>query len=143
MMTPEMQSKLKRSVTLHESCNNFPYIDTRGNITIGIGYNLSVRGLDDSWINHQYDADVGYFYTQLDKNFKWFMGLDENRKVALVDMCFMGFKKFCGFTKMIDALAKKDYETASKEMLDSQWATEVKGRATTLSQVILTGVYDI
>jgi hypothetical protein len=37
----------------HEEFRNFPYIDSVGKITIGIGFNLSDRGIDDEWINKQ------------------------------------------------------------------------------------------
>lgn len=143
MMTPEMQVKLKRSLIDHEGCKNFPYIDTVGKITIGIGYNLSDRGLDDDWINNQYTRDVSYFYNQLHDNYPWFVNLNTDRQIALVDMCFMGWKKFQGFTEMITALSESNWQKAHDEMLNSLWATEVKGRATTLANVILTGTYNI
>jgi lysozyme len=143
MMTNEMLSKLRKSLIEHENFRNFPYIDTVGKITIGIGYNLTDRGLDDEWINTQYVKDVDYFYKQLYDNFPWFMQLNEDRQIVLVDMCFMGWKKFLGFGKLIQALDKSDYQKAAYEMLDSEWASQVKGRATKLAQGMLTGIYNV
>ena len=40
------------------------------------------------------------------------------------------------FHKMVAALDKKDYATASKEMLDSKWARQVPNRARELSEVM-------
>jgi lysozyme len=143
MMTPEMAAKLRRSLILHEKLKHFPYTDTVGKITIGIGYNLSDRGIDDEWINKQYNADVSYFYNQLYNDFPWFKDLNMDRQIVLVDMSFMGYKHFLSFQKMLAALAKGDYKDAAMNMLDSKWAQQVKSRATQLASAMLTGVYDI
>ena len=70
MMSLEMYQKLHQSLITHESCRYYPYIDSVGKITIGIGYNLSDRGMTDDWINQQYKEDVNYFYTKL-MEFDW------------------------------------------------------------------------
>ena len=141
MMTTEMNAKLKQLLIKHEGCKAFPYLDTVGKITIGIGYNLSDRGMTDAWINQQYETDVNYFYTQLNDTFPWFQEINEVRQLVLVDMCFMGFKRFLSFKRMIDALARHNYRDAAHEMLDSKWATQVHGRATELSGMMESGVY--
>lgn len=143
MMTPEMSAKLKRSLILHEGYEKFPYPDTLGNITIGIGYNLTARGISDDWINSQYNDDVSFFYQQLNSDYIWFANLDLDRQIVLIDMCFMGYKKFQEFTEMIAALARGDYVEAAREMLNSIWATQVKGRAVTLAQAMSSGVYNV
>lgn len=140
-MNTDMAAKLRRSLVLHEEYKKFPYVDTVGKITIGIGYNLTDRGIDDQWINDQYNRDVAYFYAQLSKDFDWFLSLNEDRQIVLVDMCFMGYQRFLEFKGMLDALAKGDFKQAAVEMLDSKWATQVKGRATSLAHGMLTGVY--
>lgn len=142
-MTPDMFAKLKRSLILHEGLRNLPYVDTLGNITIGIGYNLSARGLDDDWINSQYSHDVDYFYNQLNSDYIWFANLDTDRQIVLVDMCFMGYKKFQEFTEMLAALASADYVEAARQMLASEWATQVKGRALQLAQAMSSGIYNV
>jgi len=142
MMTPEMQGKLKRSLVEHEKICKFPYVDTVGKITIGIGYNLTDRGMSDDWISSQYQQDVDYFYHQL-FNFPWFQHLTPDRQIVLIDMCFMGWKKFLEFNKMFLAIEQGDYQQAAFEMLNSEWAKEVKGRAASLAQGMLTGVYNI
>lgn len=143
MMTPEMLAKLRHSLVTHEDKTNFPYLDSHGNITIGIGYNLTARGLPDSWINNQYNEDVNYYYHQLKQHFDWFLELNQDRQIILIDMCFMGFKKFLSFKKMLVALAKKDYRIAAYEMLNSKWADDVKGRAVKLATAMEAGTYHI
>jgi len=142
-MTPEMLAKIRQSLIAHEDYRRLPYVDSVGKITIGIGYNLTDRGLSDDWINHQFEADVSYFYNQLLSDFAWFRQLNVDRQIVLVDMAFMGYKHFLSFKKMIAALAEKDYHQAAIEMLDSKWADQVKGRATQLASAMITGVYNL
>ena len=101
----------------------------RGNVTIGIGYNLSARGLPDSWINEQFDQDIAYFDKVLTLDFPWYEHLCDARKMVIIDMCFMGYKTFRTFHKMLFALELHNYERAADEMLNSEWAHQVNGRA--------------
>jgi lysozyme len=140
MISEEMQTRIRSSLVKHEGETLFPYIDSLGNLTIGIGYNLTGRGLTQDWVNTQFLEDVDYFQTQLSQ-FPWYHQLNEDRQIVLIDMCFMGFKKFLEFTKMLDALAKGQFDLAADEMLNSEWASQVKGRATDLANGMRTGVY--
>src|SRR5665213_4084919 len=143
-MTPEMSAKLKRSLILHEGYRKFPYTDETNHITIGIGFNISDRGMTDLWINQQFADDIQYFYTQLDSYFPWFKDLNSDRQVVLIDMCFnLGFQHFREFQHMILALSIHDYAKAAIEMLDSPWADQVKSRAIQLSHGMATGQYDV
>lgn len=142
-MQSEMAEKLRRSLIKHEGYKRFPYTDTVGKTSIGIGYDISDRGLSDEWINHQYQSDVDYFYSQLLHTFKWFAELNIDRQIALCDMAFMGLKRLMGFEKMLAALAQGDYKRAADEMLASEWAQQVKGRATELADAIRSGVYNV
>lgn len=143
MITPEMKAKLRRSLINHERLRHFPYVDTVGKITIGIGYNLTDRGMDDAWINAQYEKDVAFFYNKLNEAYPWFKNLNLDRQIVLIDMAFMGFKKFSTFKKMLNALEAGDYKRAYEEMLDSKWAEQVKSRAKVLANAMRLGVYDI
>lgn len=139
MMPESMKIKLKQLIVDHEGYERFPYCDTKGNQTIGIGYNLTARGLPDSWINNQYDEDVNYFYNQLTEDYEWFRTLDNPRQIVLIDMCFMGYKKFQEFKKLIAAMEEKDYKIAYQEILGSEWAIDVKNRAEQDAHIMLTG----
>ena len=141
-MDAMMSQKLKRSLITHESYRKFPYIDTVGKITIGIGFNLSDRGIDDQWIMDKFNEDINYFYGQL-MVYDWFQCLNDDRKIALVDMSFMGIKRLLEFQGMISCLERKDYEHAAQEILDSEWAVQVKGRAESIANAIESGVYNI
>lgn len=142
-MTPNMYLKLRRSLLNHESYRKFPYTDTDGKITIGIGYNLTDRGIDDDWINAQYQKDVNYFYNKLSATFPWYNTLNEDRQIVLIDMCFMGWRHFLEFNKLIEALSEGDFKKAAFEILNSEYHQETKNRAAVLAQGILTGVYNV
>lgn len=143
MITQDMMAKLRQSLIAHEEYAKFPYVDSVGKITIGIGYNLSDRGITDEWINHQFEEDVNYFYEALSQDFPWFRELNIDRQIVLIDMAFMGYKNFLTFRKMLTALRVHDYYAASMEMLNSKWAQQVKGRATQLAHAMMTGEYSL
>lgn len=137
-----MLTKLKRSLTLHEGRSRFLYQDTAGKWTIGCGYNISDRGLPDSWIDSQLDLDIKYFYSSLAEHL-WFQTLNADRQIILIDMAFMGMKKLLGFVKMIDAIQRRNYDLAAKEIINSDWAKKVGSRAFDLANGMRTGIYTI
>lgn len=139
-MTPESIQKLKLLLVKHESYRQFPYTDTTGHLTIGIGRNLTDRGISTKEAYQLLDEDILYFTSKLNINLPFFNELDESRKIVLIDMCFnLGVRGFMSFKRMLAALAERDYETAAKEMLDSKWAQQVGNRAIELSNIMRTG----
>lgn len=139
-MTPESKQKLKQLLVKHESYRQFPYTDTAGHLTIGIGRNLADRGLSTNEAYYLLDDDIMYFSGKLNHFLPFFHTLNENRQIALIDMCFnIGVQGFLNFTHMIIALEAHDYERAAEEMLDSKWAYQVGERATCLANIIRTG----
>ena len=140
IMTPEARQKLKGLLVQHESYRQFPYSDTTGHLTVGIGRNLSDRGISTTEAVYLLDDDISYFTSKLNHFLPFFVKLDENRQIALLDMCFnLGIQGFLNFTQMIVALESGNYELAAKEMLDSKWAQQVGERATLLANIVRTG----
>lgn len=139
-MNPDMRIKLKTLLISHEGKESLPYLDTEGKVTIGIGRNLTDVGLREDEIDYMYKNDVDFFYTQLSKIYPWFLELNEARQIALVDMAFMGLKKFATFKKMIAALSMHNYSIAAIELLNSNYARKLQNRANQLANIILTGV---
>lgn len=143
-MDSQMFGKAERSANLHEDRRDVFYKDDEGNWTVATGYNATARGLDgvqvtQAWMDKQLTQDINYFYSRL-CTFPWFLQLNTDRQVVLIDLCFMGFKKLCGFTHMIAALEKGDYETAADEIIKSQVAPN---RAKDLANGMRSGVYDV
>ena len=113
-----------------ENGRHMPYEDAVGKTTIGFGRNIEDRGITESEAQTLLWNDVELVIEQLDKNLPFFNDLSENRRYALIDMCFnLGLTRFMGFAKMLTALELKDYEKASEEALDSKWAKQVGSRA--------------
>jgi len=140
-MTPESKLKLKQLLVSHESYKQFPYTDTTGHLTVGIGRNLSDRGISTTEAFYLLDDDILYFTSKLNHFLNFFSTLEENRQIALIDMCFnLGVQGFLNFTHMILALEAKDYDRAANEMLESKWAEQVGQRAIILANIVRSGV---
>src|SRR5580658_8810564 len=135
--------KLLALVMGHEGLRLLPYRDTRGIMTIGYGHNLSepiaaeVAELqlrrDVEAIAHQVAGIVG--------DDVW-PQLAPARQAALIDMGFMGPARLARFEKMIAAVRSGAWQTAHDEVLNSQWAVEVKQeRASRDADMLLSGAW--
>ena len=134
-----MQS-LKDMIIRHEGNKLYPYYDTTGHITIGVGRNLSSRGITQIESNELLENDLYYFTTQLQDTLASFNELDDARKAVLIDMCFnLGLKGLLKFKKLLDAIQKKDWITASSEIMLSKAANQAPNRYKELAQIIRTG----
>ena len=123
-----------------EGERKFPYRDSAGNLTIGIGRNLSVAGLSEAEINALLQNDVEFISNSLEMRLPWFANIDPVRQAVLINMGFnLGFNGLERFPKFLEAMAQGDWLTASNEMLASTWAIQVGDRANRLAKQILTG----
>jgi lysozyme len=138
-MTPEAKAKLKNLLVNNESYKQFPYTDITGHLTIGIGRNLSDRGISTTEALQLLDDDIIYFISKLSHYVSFFYELSDNRKIVLVDMCFnLGINGFLQFQNMLQALENKDYETAAKEILNSKAAEQCPERYQQLADIMRT-----
>lgn len=134
-----MTDALLKQLKLHEGRKRFPYEDTVGKITIGVGRNLTDRGLSDDEIDYLLNNDVDECVADL-ATFPWFATLDSIRQRVMVDMRFnLGPSRFRGFRRMLTAIAEKDYAKAAHSMQNSLWARQVKTRAVRLVQMMRSG----
>ena len=138
-MTNDDRARLVALLERHEGRRKFPYTDTVGKCTIGVGRNLTEVGVSDAMIDGMLDEDIDRTAAALERQFAWFATLDPVRQRALVDMGFMGPAKLLEFRQLIAAFARKDYDAAAAAMLDSLWARQVKGRAVELAEMVRTG----
>ena len=152
---------LLEELVKHEGLRLQVYQDTLGIDTIGIGRNLKDRGiskkeleeLDIPTIDHVYEYgiteadamllaenDVQIVEEELLRAHPCVEDLDAVRQLVLVDMAFnMGVPRLCKFVKMWNAIHEKKFDIASKEMLDSRWANQVKSRRVKLANMMPTG----
>jgi len=147
----------------HEGLRLEVYQDTLGINTIGIGRNLDDRGISKDeldWMDYptiehvfsdgitEADAmylaqnDVQIVEEELLRAHPCVEDLDAVRQLVLVDMAFnMGVPRLCKFKLMWNAIHEGNFEAAAREMLESRWATQVKGRATKLANAMHNGEF--
>lgn len=135
-----MDEELIDLIKRHEGVRVFPYIDTMGKMTIGVGHNLTDNGVSNLIINTMLAEDINIAKSELDKTYPRWRELSDNRKMVVVSMMFnMGLPKYMTFKRFWKALTAGQYDLAADEMIDSKWARQVKGRATDLSNMMRTG----
>ncbi len=134
-----MSKRARALLTQQEGRRNFPYEDTVGKVTIGIGYNLTDLGLPDHIIDELFDKTYTNAYKEARK-YDWFKDLTEVRQAVVVNMMFnLGAYRFSGFKRMLQAMEVGNWSLASTEMLDSKWSQQVGKRALTLSAMMRYG----
>ncbi len=119
------------------------YQDSLGWWTIGVGRLIDKRKggkLSDDEINYLLNNDIERFSKLLDINIPWWRTLDDVRQRVLLNMAFnLGINGLLGFKNTLAYVKSGDYTKAASNMLLSKWATQVKGRATRLSEMMRTG----
>lgn len=124
----------------HEGLRLFPYTDTTGHVTIGVGRNLTTTGISREEALGLLRHDLARTEAGLRQRYPWFDRLDPMRQRVLVDMAFnLGLAGFARFTDMITAVASQRWEHAARAMLKSRWATQVGARANRLAAMMRTG----
>ena len=132
-------SQTESMIARHEGLKLKPYQCTADKLTIGYGRNLDDNGISMDEAKIMLANDVQTSYEQL-RGFMWFEGVNEYRKMVLVDMCFnLGLPRLQGFKNMLSAVMQGNYDKAAAEMLDSKWANQVGQRALTLSRIMKNG----
>lgn len=117
-----------------------PYVDTVGKTTIGIGRNLTDRGILRSEAELMCRNDIALAAADLDRNVPWWRDLSDGRRRAMLNMTFnLGWPRIGGFRSMLAALESGDYATAAEAALDSAWARQVGDRAVRIAGLIRRG----
>jgi len=149
--TGSVKDRTKVVVTNHEGRRKTVYLDQFGHPTIGIGFNLDrpdarsriealgldydavrdgTQSLTDAQIDQLFAGDFNASVIGARSLVPNFDSLTSNAQIVLVDMVFnMGVGGVAGFTAMLGALAKNDYQAAVKGMQNSKWASQVPSRA--------------
>jgi len=144
-------------LSLNEGNKPKVYKDSKGNRTIGIGFNLEDAGnrnfLKQKGINinelfagrELTDRETKILYNHsLTQAFRDAQSYDPNFakrpeavKMSLVDMAFnLGLTKLNKFVEMKKGLMNNDYNVAADEMVDSNWYKQVKSRGPRMVEVM-------
>ena len=135
-------SYLMEMLVKHEGLRLKPYKDTAGKLTIGIGRNLEDVGITREEALVMLVNDMEQVEEKAFKTFDWYSSLNAPRKCVILSMIFnMGLSGFLKFKKFIQLVSVKDYQSASTEMLNSLWATQVGNRANELSDIMKSGIF--
>ena len=112
-----------------------------GKITIGVGRNLSDRGLEADEIETLFATDCQIAETALDAWWPDWRDAPASVQIALYSMAYnLGLPRLTSFIKMRLALGRHDYAQAATEALDSKWAGQVGRRAEDIA-ALLAGDY--
>lgn len=124
-----------------EGVRKFPYIDTVGTCTIGVGRNLTDKGLSSEEVFVLLDHDLDEAIRDLSATFPWFLALDVVRQRALVNLRFnLGPAGLRRCKRFLSAMATKNYGTAAAELRDSRWFKQVQAsRSARVLHQIATG----
>jgi lysozyme len=145
------RAKMRAQLYKHEGLRLFPYKDTEGFWTIGVGYNISSRGWDvfenvtglklsdrawpapgdhTPWCSKAQaldvlDVDIDRVEAAVLAHFPFYAKLSEVRQRVVLDMAFnMGFAVL-GFKNARAAIEAQDWSKASRELYKSKWAHQV------------------
>jgi len=124
-------------VRQHEGCRAFPYVDTVGKLTIGIGRNLTDRGLAPDEISYLFRNDMQLAQKICLNLFTGFSDYDAVRQAALLSMAFnLGAPRLAKFQKMRAAINAGDWQHAASHALHSKWARQVPERAANIAALL-------
>ena len=148
-------------LSLNEGNKPKVYKDSKGNRTIGIGFNLedasnrkflkregininelfAGRELTDRETKTLYNHSLTQAFKDAQSYDPNFAKRPEAVKMTLVDMAFnLGLTKLNKFVDMKKGLMNNDYNMAADEMVDSNWYKQVKSRGPRMVQVMRSAV---
>jgi len=113
----------------------------KGNVTIGIGWNLSGVPLPQSVVDLMFTISLQKVDDDLELHLSWVFTLDDIRRDVFRNLCFnMGINKLLGFPHMLAAAQAGDWDEASNELKNSEWYTEVGERGVELVAQLKAGI---
>jgi len=134
------KERVKQLLVRDEGLRLFPYKDTVGKLTIGVGRNLTDTGISESEAFLLLSNDIDRAWEDLTEALPWVEDLDEVRQHVLLNMAFnLGLAGLLKFRNTLALIRRGDYAGAAKGMLASKWASQVGERAKRLAHQMETG----
>lgn len=150
---------LKAQLTTDEAERRFPYDDAtghvlkqgdtvKGKISIGIGRNLTDKGVSPDERALMLENDIKEHLDLLDRELPWWRNMDETRQLVLANMAFnLGVGptveqpegKLLTFKNTLGHMARAQWDQAADGMAASDWAKQVGPRAQRLIVAMRTG----
>jgi lysozyme len=146
-------------LVFHEGCVLKVYICPAGYPTIGVGRNLETNPLTNEELKvcgdymHGITKNAAFYLLRNDiervvkdckKKISFWEQLDDERKYALLDMCFqLGLGGLLKFKNMLKAMGVGNFKEAAAQCLDSQYAKQTPSRAKRIAKTIECGRFEI
>ena len=133
-------AKLATELTRDEGERLRMYTDTVGKETIGVGRNLTDKGIRKDESALMLSNDIAETCASLNQRLPWWNTLTDARQRVLANMAFnMGMGGLLGFKNTLELVRTGKYSAAADTMLQSKWATQVGQRAVRLSDMMRAG----
>jgi len=125
-----MYDKVKEMLIRHEGVMCTLYQCSEDKWTIGVGRNLTDRGITEDEVMYMLDNDIKRVMNQLDEYWTVWRSFEKRGQMVCLDMCFqMGIKGFMGFRRTRALMEMGMWLEASEELLDSKYAIQTANRA--------------
>lgn len=134
--------ELTNELTEDEGRRNYPYQDTKGLTTIGIGRNLTGRGISDNEVAYLFSNDVKLCCAVMDSDIPWWRTLPPVAQRVMINLCFMGWASFSQFHTFFRAMEAHDWSVAAADLATTLWYKEVADRGPRVCKRLLTLVPD-
>jgi lysozyme len=130
-----VQARCVSALAEFEGFSATPYVDTRGNLTIGYGHKLDAKYISHAPVDREQAyrmlwSDVEHAESGARRVYPYFNVLPEKAQEALIHMAFQlgtnGLSKFVNLKKTID---NKRWADAGSECLHSHWQKQTPKRA--------------
>ena len=132
----DLIDEIAASLKIDEGSSEHCYTSTDGKHTIGFGRNIDADGglgISEEEAEYLLHNDIKRTIKECE-NWYWFDRQPDRVKRVLVELVYnIGYPSASNFNRMLSALSRDDFATASLELLDSKYARQVPHRAKRLS----------
>lgn len=133
-------NEFRKDLIASEGYRTKPYTDAVGKLTVGVGFNLTDRGLPKDIIEELLRRDMETALVDCRQLLTSFDSLSHSRQRALGEMAFnLGRARLAGFRDMLGAIEHADFDRAAREALSSTWASQVGPRAQRIARALREG----
>lgn len=151
MISAALLAMCVNGVTLHEGFKHTMYKDRNG-WSIGHGYSLTHnplkldkkelsnfkrKGISEASSIKLVTELCGNAQNALEAKFEWYNHIPTQHKYVMLDMTYnLGIGGIKKFDKTLFYIRRHKSSLASKEMLNSKWSRQVKGRSVELAEIV-------
>ena len=133
-------AKLKSLLIEQEGLKLLPYKDEAGNITIGVGRNLTARGISQLEALGMLEDDILWFTSKILQNLSWASQLSQERFFGLVSIAFnIGLHGLLECVDLLGYLRAQEWQKAHDDCLSLLAAKQNPLRYTQIANIFLTG----